>query len=195
MAGTGDEFLTAAFRHGADLDVESTISRDDYAERIVRGGFPEAVRRADPRRRGQFFGAYLSTLTDSGLCAYLLGMSAQRLATPDPAAGPLIETWVLGELGRQLDWNIPDARLYHYRTREGIEVDAVLEDSQGQIVAVEVKAGETVRSSDFRGLVHLRDRLGARFVAGFVLHLGTASRAFGDRLRALPAAALWTASP
>lgn len=278
MEGTKDEFVSAAFRHGADLDVESTLSRDAYAERIVRGGFPEAVRRTDPRRRGQFFGAYLSNLlerdirqlsdvdrigdlrrlagavaarsagllvaqavardvglaprtaaryldlfdltfltrrvpawatnatsravatpkllmTDSGLCAYVLGMSAQRLATPDPAAGPVIETWVMGELGRQLDWNLPDARLYHYRTRDGIEVDAVLEDFRGQVIAVEVKAGETVRSSDFRGLAHLRDRLGARFVAGFVLHLGTASRAFGDRLRALPAAALWTASP
>jgi predicted AAA+ superfamily ATPase len=46
------------------------------------------------------------------------------------------------------------------------------------------------RSSDFRGLAHLRDRLGARFVAGFVLYLGAASRAFGDRLRALPTASL-----
>ncbi|MGH3930605.1 MAG: ATP-binding protein, partial [Pseudonocardiaceae bacterium] len=64
MAGAGDEFVAAAFRHGADLDVESTISRDDYAERIVRGGFPEAARRTDPRRRGQFFGAYLSTLLE-----------------------------------------------------------------------------------------------------------------------------------
>jgi len=57
-------------------------------------------------------------------------MSAQRLTTPEPAAGPVIETWVLGELGRQLDWNTPDTRLYHYRTRDGNEVDAVLEDWQ-----------------------------------------------------------------
>ena len=119
-------------------------------------------------------------------------MSAGRLATPEPAAGPVVETWVLGELGRQLDWNTPEARLYHYRTRDGIEVDAVLEDPRGRVVGVEVKAAETVRASDFRGLMHLRDRLGERFLAGFVLHLGTASRAFGDRLRALPAAALWT---
>ncbi len=40
--------------------------------------------------------------------------------------------------------------------------------------------------------MHLRDRLGERFLAGFVLHLGTASRAFGDWLRALPAAAVWS---
>ena len=31
-------------------------------------------------------------MTDSGLCAYLLGMSAGRLATPDPAGGPVVET-------------------------------------------------------------------------------------------------------
>ena len=50
------------------------------------------------------------------------------------------------------------------------------------------------QGENFRGLMHLRDRPGERFLAGFVLHLGTASRAFGDRLRALPAAALWTAA-
>jgi predicted AAA+ superfamily ATPase len=277
MTGEGDAFVSAAFQHGAELDVESAVSRDDYAERIVRGGFPEAVRRTDARRRAQFFGAYLNNLlerdirqlsdvgrlgdlrrlagavaarsagllvaqalardvglaprtaaryldlfdltfltrripawatnatvravatpkllmTDSGLCAHVLGMSAGRLATPDPAGGPVVETWVLSELGRQLDWNTPEARLYHYRTRDGIEVDAVLEDPRGRVVGIEVKAAEMVRASDFRGLMHLRDRLGERFLAGFVLHLGTASRAFGDRLRALPAAALWAAA-
>ena len=57
-----------------------------------------------------------------------------------------------------------------------------------------MKAAETVRASEFRGLTHLWDTLEERFLAGFVLHLGTASRAFGDRIRALPAAALWTAA-
>ena len=64
MTGEGDAFVSAAFQHGAELDVESAVSRDDYAERIVRGGFPEAVRRTDARRRAQFFGAYLNNLLE-----------------------------------------------------------------------------------------------------------------------------------
>ncbi|MDQ3987774.1 MAG: DUF4143 domain-containing protein [Actinomycetota bacterium] len=82
-------------------------------------------------------------MTDSGLYACVLGMSAGRLVTPESAGGPVVETWVLGELGRQLNWNTPEARLYHYRTRDGIEVDAVLEDPRGRVVGVEVKAAET----------------------------------------------------
>lgn len=271
-------WIAAAFRHGADLDLDSRVSRAEYVGAIVRGGFPEAVRRNHPDRREQFFASYLAAflerdirtlsdvdrigglrrlagaaaarsggllvaqalardvglaprtasryldlfelgfltrripawstnataravatpklvLTDSGLCAHLLGVGVERLYQPDPMLGPLVVTWVLGELGRQIEWNRPRVRLYHYRGRDGAEVDAVLEDSAGRVVGIEVKSAESVRPSDLRGLIHLRERLGDRFLAGFVLDLGTTSAAFGDRLRALPASALWTAAP
>lgn len=57
---------------------------------------------------------------------------------------------------------------------------------------MEVKAAETVRSDDFRGIRHLARRLGDRLVAGIVLYPGTQALPFGDRLRALPLSALWT---
>jgi predicted AAA+ superfamily ATPase len=56
---------------------------------------------------------------------------------------------------------------------------------------VEVKAAETVRAEDFRGLRHLANRLGDRFRAGIVLYAGEQQLSFGDRLSALPMAALW----
>lgn len=67
----------------------------------------------------------------------------------------------------------------------------VLEHAAGDIVGIEVKAAETVRSDDFRGLRHLADRLGTRFRAGFVLHAGEESLSFGARLKALPMSAIW----
>jgi hypothetical protein len=45
---------------------------------------------------------------------------------------------------------------------------------------------------DFRGLRHLASRLGDRFRAGIVLYAGEQQLSFGDRLTALPMAALWT---
>jgi hypothetical protein len=60
-------------------------------------------------------------------------------------------------------------------------------------VGVEVKAAETARSDDFRGLRALQRRLGSRFRAGFVLYAGTESLAFGDGLACLPISILWTA--
>jgi uncharacterized protein len=60
---TTDGFVDAAFALGPDLHHESTVNRADYADRIVRGGLPEAVARADPRR-GRFFDAYVQNLID-----------------------------------------------------------------------------------------------------------------------------------
>jgi hypothetical protein len=44
-----------------------------------------------------------------------------------------------------LTWADERARLCHYRTKEKLEVDAVLETPDGRLVGVEVKAGATVR--------------------------------------------------
>ena len=94
-----------------------------------------------------------------------------------------------------LTWNDERARLYHYRNRDGVEVDAVLESADGRVVAIEVKAGSAIRSEDLAGLRHLAGRVGSRFVAGFILYTGQQTLPFGDRLRALPLDALWELGP
>ncbi|MGH3872199.1 MAG: hypothetical protein ACRDSR_11930 [Pseudonocardiaceae bacterium] len=51
---TDDGFIDAVFEHGAELTAarltmtRSPLRREDYLERALRGGYPEAVRR-DPR--------------------------------------------------------------------------------------------------------------------------------------------------
>jgi predicted AAA+ superfamily ATPase len=115
----------------------------------------------------------------------------KRLLRDDTAVGPLLENFVLSELARQLGWSETRATLHHYRTRDGIEVDAVLEAADGRIVGIEVKSGETVRGDDFRHLRHLQARVPDRFHHGIVLHTGTTTVAFGERLLAAPIGALW----
>jgi predicted AAA+ superfamily ATPase len=124
---------------------------------------------------------------DTGLASHLTTGTAS-----DAPLGGLLENFVLGEIARQLSWSETFARLYHYRDRDQYEVDGVLEDNAGQVVGVEVKAAETVRAEDFRGLRLLQRRLGPRFRAGFVLYCGTESLGFGDSLTCLPISALWT---
>jgi predicted AAA+ superfamily ATPase len=128
---------------------------------------------------------------DTGLCAHVQGRTVKRLLRDDTAVGPLLENFVLGELARQLGWAETRATLHHYRTRDGIEVDGVLEAADGRIVGVEVKAAETVRADDFRHLRHLQARVPDRFHHGIVLHTGTATMPFGDRLLAAPIGTLW----
>ncbi len=271
-----DGFIDAVFQDGADVRVlPSDLRREDYLERALRGGYPEAVRRSDPGRRGRFFESYISDvinrdvrqlteiertgdmrrlvnliaaststlanpsniasrlqvpattvkryldlldlvfitrrvpawssnlatravaapkllLNDSGLAAHLTGMSIRRARHPTAPVGPILETFVLGELARQLTFANSPVRLYHYRDRDQYEVDAVLESATGEIVACEVKAAETVRPEDFRGIERLARQLGDQLVAGIVLYAGQSPLSFGDRLRAWPISTLWT---
>src|SRR5580704_2216459 len=60
--GSADRFVDAVFEHGEALAHESALTRQDYAERVVRGGFPEALARTNPRRRERFFDSYLADL-------------------------------------------------------------------------------------------------------------------------------------
>ncbi len=46
--GRPDRFIDAVFSHGPDLRHVSSLDRADYADRVVRGGFPEAVARDPP---------------------------------------------------------------------------------------------------------------------------------------------------
>ncbi|MDQ3647833.1 MAG: ATP-binding protein [Actinomycetota bacterium] len=132
-------------------------------------------------------------LVDSGLLAHLIGANERRIAQDGPLAGAMLESFVAMELARQSDWAQEPVSLFHYRDKAQREVDVVLERNSGEIAGVEVKAAATASSADFAGLRYLRDKLGARFGAGVVLHTGADTLPFGDRLAAVPLTGLWTA--
>lgn len=130
-------------------------------------------------------------VVDSGIAANLLGQDPRRLMRPDSPLGGLLEAFVAMEIARQLEWSQTRADLFHYRTRDGVEVDLVLEQRSGEVVALDVKASSTVRVEDFRGIRHLKQRLGSDLIAGYVLYTGKEALSFGEGLRAVPISALW----
>lgn len=134
-----------------------------------------------------------AAFVDSGIAANLLDQDAASLKRQDAPVGGLLEGFVAMELARQLTWSRTRAEQFHYRTRDGVEVDVVLEDRRRRVVAIEVKAASTVRAEDFRGIRHLAERLGDDLLAGIVFYTGTQTLPFGDRLRAVPISALWQA--
>jgi predicted AAA+ superfamily ATPase len=131
-------------------------------------------------------------LVDTGLACHLLGADAQRLSEDRPLFGRLLETFVVGELRKQLSWTDPQTVLCHFRTIRGVEVDVVLERADGSVAAIEVKASATVGPADFVALQALRDLLGGRFRSGLVLYTGDQMVPFGDRLWLAPIPVLWT---
>lgn len=133
---------------------------------------------------------------DSGLAARLLRLGGTRLARLDATAlqqfGHLLETFVVGEVRKQLSWMDGVSAVGHWRTHDGVEVDLVVERDDGSVIAFEVKAGSRVVGSDLTGLRVIRDALGDAFVAGAALHTGSRSYVADDRIYALPVDRLWT---
>ncbi len=130
-------------------------------------------------------------LVDTGLACHLIGADAKRLRSDRALLGRILETFVVGELRKQLSWNAPHTSLYHFRTAGGSEVDVVLEQADGSVAGVEVKGSATVTASDFVALQALRDQMGKQFRAGLVLYLGDRVIPFGEKLWLVPVPALW----
>jgi uncharacterized protein len=129
-------------------------------------------------------------LVDSGLLAHLLSADETRIAREDQITGKILENFVAMEVLKHLGWSTARVRLYHYQ-RDREDVDLILERADGRIVAIEIKARATISSQDYRWLIKLRARRGARFAAGVVLHPREQTIPLGERLWALPLAALW----
>ena len=130
-------------------------------------------------------------LGDTGLACALLGVDASALATDRGLLGQLLETFVYQELRRQASWFDATLNFFHFRDKDGAEVDIVIERGAQSLVGVEVKASATVTAADFRGLRKLKEAAGKRFVAGIVLYDGETSASFGDGQYAVPLRALW----
>ena len=131
-------------------------------------------------------------VTDTGLAAAMLGAGAESLS--DPAAsgrGPLHETFAFNELRRQATVLAAEVRFCHYRDSRGREIDLLLERPDGRLIAVETKAGATVRPTDARWLAWMRDLIGDRFELGIVLYTGQHPHRLAERIVALPLSSLW----
>lgn len=131
---------------------------------------------------------------DAGLASALLGVGASALAADRSLFGRLLETFVFQELRRQASWHDARMTFFHFRDKDGVEVDIVIERDAGAVAGVEVKASATVTEADFRGLRKLAKAAGRRFSGGVVLYDGEISVGFGDKLYAVPFRRLWEAS-
>lgn len=128
---------------------------------------------------------------DTGLACALMGADADALTADRHLLGQMLETFVFQELRRQASWHNTPLRFFHFRDKDGTEVDIVIERGAAHVVGIEVKAAATVTRSDFRGLRKLASASGERFVGGVVLYDGETSAGFGDHMYAVPIRHLW----
>ncbi len=132
-------------------------------------------------------------VADSGLATHLSRLGNEPLADPiyGKHLGPLLEGFVVGELKKQSTWSDTRFELFHWRDRDGHEVDVIVELDDGSIFGFEVKATASPAGKHFVGLRLLQEKLGKRFRGGLLLHLGERSLSFGNQMWALPVDTLW----
>lgn len=128
---------------------------------------------------------------DTGLACTLLDLTADDLRADRTRCGHLLETFVVQEIRRQAGWSARPPRLGHFRDRDGVEVDLVLEFGPNRVAAVEVKLSATVKVKDFRGIKKIQSAVGERFVRGVVLYDGEDVLPFGENLKAVPIGCVW----
>lgn len=123
---------------------------------------------------------------DAGLQSTLTRLTPELAVMQRTRFGATLETWVYGELLKLLSITPETWFLSHYRDKDQVEVDFVLESPLREIIGLEVKAAASVQLSDFKGLRRLREIVGAQFVTGIVLYDGTHALPFGEGLWAVP---------
>ena len=110
-------------------------------------------------------------LVDTGLIAALARLDPSQWFTNAEGFGALLESHVVEQLIAQAEWVESDLRFYHYRDKEQVEVDLVIERSQ-DVWGVEVKRSATIQPKDINGLTKFAEQVGKNFRGGMLVYTG-----------------------
>ncbi len=92
---------------------------------------------------------------DTGLLSYLLGIRSEQDLQIHFARGAIYENFVILEVMKGLFNQGKRPQLYYWRDSNQNEVDLLIQEGL-QLKAVEIKAGKTINSDFFKGLLYFR---------------------------------------
>ncbi|MBZ0330031.1 ATP-binding protein [Halomonas sp. ANAO-440] len=110
-------------------------------------------------------------LIDTGLAAALTRLAPDQWLTQAERFGALLESHVVEQLMAQATWVDPELRFSHYRDKDQVEVDLIIERGQ-ELWGVEVKRAASVQAKDAAGLARLADQAGKHFRGGMLIYTG-----------------------
>lgn len=143
----------------------------------------------------QMIGMPKLQMVDTGLACHLLGMKKPTQLLNSSFYGGLLENFVVMECFKHMGWSEESMKLYHFRDKNKNEVDIILEQSNGDVIGIEVKASSTVGKNDFKGINKFAELVGDRLKSAFVFYTGSRVLPFkiGERTyHAIPLSTLWT---
>ena len=130
-------------------------------------------------------------LVDSGLAATLAGLRPEDWIAKRDRMGHLLESFVAHQFVTQAGWTDPDLRFWHFRDKDGQEVDLVMTIGS-RTWGIEVKATSTPGRSAGRGMMRLAALCGDDFEGGILLYNGRDILPMDDaRMLAVPLREMW----
>ncbi|MDF3014224.1 MAG: ATPase, family [Cellvibrio sp.] len=130
-------------------------------------------------------------LVDSGLAATLSDLHPEHWNDFSTDFGPLLETFVVQQLMTQASWLNDDLHFYHYRDKDQVEVDLVVERGK-KVWGIEVIKAASIQAKDSAGLARLATQAGEQFQGGILLYGGSNTLPLLQKnCYAVPLSALW----
>jgi predicted AAA+ superfamily ATPase len=133
----------------------------------------------------QVVGNKKSFIIDAGLANYLSGKRDNM--------GGIFETFIIGEIQKQISYQDDDYEMFYFRDYDKREVDLIVENFDGDIIAFEIKYSSTSQYDHAKILRKLKEKYGASMKGGFVVYTGNEVKALGDSIYAIPANMIWSA--
>lgn len=179
---------TARLFNASDLAAPFGISRPtirDYLALLEQIFLIEQLQPWHSNRLSRLIKTPKMHMTDTGLACSLMGINSQSLWQDKALLGQLLETFIYQELRKYADWHDEAVSFFHFRNKDKVEVDIIMEQNR-KLVGIEIKAAATITSSDFKGLRKLQDATAEQFAVGVVFYDGENILPFGKNLFALP---------
>lgn len=130
-------------------------------------------------------------LVDSGLAATFCNLESNQWNDFSTDFGALLETFVVQQLITQSTWFDSDLRFSHYRDKDQVEVDLVIEQGK-KIWGIEVKKAASIQPKDGAGLNRLAAQAGKQFQGGILFYSGSNTLPLAQpNCFAVPMDALW----
>ncbi len=111
-------------------------------------------------------------IVDSGLGCALTGLKTADWHQPTKPFGGMLESFVVQQLICQSGWVDNELSFSHYRDKDQVEVDLVIEQDD-RLWGVEVKKAASIQARDGRGLARLAEQAGGSWQGGILLYTGT----------------------
>ncbi len=128
---------------------------------------------------------------DSGLAAQLNRLTVDDWQKQSKDFGALLESFVVQQLICQAGWLDDDLTFSHYRDKEKVEVDLIIEQGR-KVWAIEVKRAASLHDNDAVGLAKVSAQAGSNFQGGILLYSGASCLPLKvDKCFAVPMDRLW----